>query len=111
MTTQQNKRPKVAVIIPHWNGIEVLEPCLRSLEASEYDQLEIVVVDNASSDESVAFVKREFPRVKVLQNSENLGFAGGCNVGLREIDSDFYLVLNNDTTEITINPDPYASCT
>ena len=72
MTTQQNKRPKVAVIIPHWNGIEVLEPCLRSLEASEYDQLEIVVVDNASSDESVAFVKREFPRVKVLQNSENL---------------------------------------
>ena len=92
------RSPKVAVIIPHWNGIEVLEPCLRSLEASEYDQLEIVVVDNASSDESVAFVKREFPRVKVLQNSENLGFAGGCNVGLREIDSDFYLVLNNDTT-------------
>ncbi len=89
---------KVTVIIPHWNGIEILEPCLRSLEASQYSNLEVVVVDNASSDESVAFVLREFPGVTVIQNSENLGFAGGCNVGLRQVESDLYLVLNNDTT-------------
>jgi len=98
MAAHKTKHPQVAVIIPHWNGIEILEPCLRSLEASAYDQLEIVVVDNASSDESVAFIHREFPRVKVIENSENLGFAGGCNVGLREIESEYYLVLNNDTT-------------
>ncbi len=98
MTVQQNKLPKVAVIIPHWNGIEILEPCLRSLEASRYDNLKIVVVDNASSDDSVTFVHREFPDVEVIENSENLGFAGGCNVGLREIESEYYLVLNNDTT-------------
>ncbi|MCF7827204.1 MAG: glycosyltransferase family 2 protein, partial [Candidatus Marinimicrobia bacterium] len=98
MTTQANSNPKVTVIIPHWNGIEVLEPCLRSLQASQYDQLEIVVVDNASSDDSVAFVHREFPDIKVIENSENLGFAGGCNTGLREIKSELYLILNNDTT-------------
>lgn len=98
MIVQQKIGPKVTVVIPHWNGIEVLEPCLRSLEATDYNNLEIVVVDNASSDDSVAFVRREFPDVKVIQNSENLGFAGGCNVGLRQVESEYYLVLNNDTT-------------
>jgi GT2 family glycosyltransferase len=98
MIAQQKNAPKVTVIIPHWNGIEVLEPCLRSLEATDYTPLEIVVVDNASSDDSVDFVQREFPEVKVIQNSENLGFAGGCNVGVREFESEYYLILNNDTT-------------
>ncbi|MEA3286770.1 MAG: glycosyltransferase [Candidatus Marinimicrobia bacterium] len=89
---------KVTVVIPHWNGIEILEPCLRSLKASQYPNLEIVVVDNASSDDSVAFVQRAFPKVTLIKNAKNLGFAGGCNVGLRTIKSDHYLVLNNDTT-------------
>jgi len=86
------------VVIPHWNGIEILEPCLQSLQATRYDHLEVVVVDNASTDDSVAFIHKEFPEVKVIQNSKNLGFAGGCNVGLRATDSEYYLVLNNDTT-------------
>ena len=77
--------PRVTVIIPHWNGIEILEPCLKSLEASRYDNLGVVVVDNASTDDSVAFINKEFPHVQVIQNEENLGFAGGCNVGLREV--------------------------
>lgn len=98
MVTNHNTSPKVSVIIPHWNGIEILEPCLRSLEASEYPNLEVVVVDNASTDDSVAFIQKAFPSVVIIQNSENLGFAGGCNVGLRGVDSEFYLVLNNDTT-------------
>jgi len=90
--------PRVTVIIPHWNGIEILEPCLKSLEASRYDNLGVVVVDNASTDDSVAFINKEFPHVQVIQNEENLGFAGGCNVGLREVESELYLILNNDTT-------------
>ncbi len=98
MTAQQLNPPKVTVIIPHWNGIEVLEPCLRSLDETQYAGLKVVVVDNASSDDSVAFVRREFPGVRVIENAENLGFAGGCNVGLRAIESEYYLVLNNDTT-------------
>lgn len=98
MTPRETAPPKVSVIIPHWNGIEILEPCLRSLEACDYSNLEVVLVDNASSDDSVAFVRREFPQVVVIENEENLGFAGGCNVGLREIDTEYFLVLNNDTT-------------
>ncbi len=90
--------PLVTVIIPHWNGIEILEPCLRSLEASTYVNLKVVVVDNASIDESVSFVRREFPKVTLIENSENRGFAGGVNVGIQQGDSDYFLVLNNDTT-------------
>ncbi len=98
MKTGESTHPKVSVIIPHWNGIEILDPCLRSLAACDYPNLDIVVVDNASTDESVAFIHREHPNVFVIKNSENLGFAGGCNVGLTQVDSELYLILNNDTT-------------
>lgn len=98
MIQEHQNRPKVTVVIPHWNGVEILKPCLQSLKASKYPDLEVVVVDNASSDDSVAFMEREFPGVTIIQNAENLGFAGGCNVGLRQVESDLYLVLNNDTT-------------
>jgi GT2 family glycosyltransferase len=90
--------PQVTVIIPHWNGIDILEPCLRSLAASSYPNLHTVVVDNASTDGSVAFVHKEFPAVEVLENAENRGFAGGCNTGLRHLNSTYFLILNNDTT-------------
>jgi len=90
--------PRVAVVIPHWNGIEVLDPCLKSLAASSYPNLHVVVVDNASTDESVLFMRENYPEVSVLENQKNLGFAGGCNVGLRAVEADHYLVLNNDTT-------------
>lgn len=92
------KLPLVTVIVPHWNGWSILEPCLTSLQKSSYMPLSVVVVDNASTDDSVQQVNENFPDVRIIQNSENLGFAGGCNVGIRETDSDFYLILNNDTT-------------
>lgn len=98
MTHEDNTMTKVSVIIPHWNGWDILEPCLNSLRVSEYPNLEVIVVDNASSDGSVFLIKREFPEVIVFENEENLGFAGGCNVGLRAVESDYYLILNNDTT-------------
>ena len=98
MKSMQIDQPRVSVIIPHWNGIEILEPCLNSLAAATYENLEVVVVDNASIDGSVTFIQTHFPDVKIIQNDENLGFAGGCNVGLREVDSDYSLILNNDTT-------------
>lgn len=98
MVQGRSIKSRVAVIIPHWNGWSILEPCLQSLDASLYENLHVVVVDNASSDESVANIKANFPKVQVIENDENLGFAGGCNVGLREVEADFYLILNNDTT-------------
>lgn len=98
MTIEPQINPQVTVVIPHWNGIQILEPCLLSLQASTYPNLNVVVVDNASTDESVAVMRSKYPEVTVIENTENLGFAGGCNVGIRETKSDLYLVLNNDTT-------------
>ncbi|NQV14214.1 glycosyltransferase family 2 protein [bacterium] len=98
MISDTQPRPKVAVIIPHWNGVEILEPCLNSLKQCNYANLEVVVVDNNSSDESVEFIRREFPEITLIENSENLGFAGGCNTGLAKSDAELYLILNNDTT-------------
>ncbi len=98
MNSNTKKPALVTVIIPHWNGIEILEPCLRSLEASTYPNLLVVVVDNASTDQSASFVRREFPEVTLLENVKNMGFAGGVNVGIQHADSDYFLVLNNDTT-------------
>jgi GT2 family glycosyltransferase len=71
---------------------------LHSLHASQYDNLHITVVDNASTDESVEEIRKNFPDVAIIENEKNLGFAGGCNVGLNQVEADYYLVLNNDTT-------------
>lgn len=98
MAIEKSTGAKVTVIIPHWNGWSILEPCLKSLDGSLYQNLEVTVVDNASTDDSVALIKENFPQFNVIENEENLGFAGGCNVGLRETEADYYLVLNNDTT-------------
>ena len=98
MTSDSSIYPKVSVIIPHWNGVEVLEPCLQSLQQSTYPNLELVVVDNNSTDDSVQYVKSNHPEVRLIENSENLGFAGGCNKGLSLLEAEYFLILNNDTT-------------
>jgi len=98
MTLEHQASPRVTVIIPHWNGIEILEPCLLSLRAATYQNLEVVVVDNASTDASVAVIRSKYPEITVIENAKNLGFAGGCNVGIKATNSEHYLILNNDTT-------------
>lgn len=88
----------VSVVIPNWNGAEWLPGCLRSLEKQTI-KAEIIVVDNASSDDSVKIIKQDFPKVRLIENSENLGFAGGVNVGLRQAlkeGCDFIALFNND---------------
>ena len=94
-----SENPLVSVIIPHYNGIELLRDCLTSLSETSYPNFEIVVVDNASTDESVSMVKQEFNGAKILQLSSNKGYAGGCNAGIRASEkSDYIVLLNNDTT-------------
>ena len=91
--------PLVRAVVINWNGREVLEPCLRTLLASSYPNLSVLVVDNASTDGSAQFVRDEFPSVSVSEQSSNLGFAAGVNVGLRsalEEGADYVLLLNND---------------
>jgi len=85
------------VVIPHYNGEEILCECLESLYNSTQIPLEVILVDNASSDESVAMVRERFPSVKIIQLPSNHGFAGGCNIGIRQAAGEYVLILNNDT--------------
>ena len=89
--------PVVSVIIPHWNGIEVLSECLVSLKKTTYPALEIIVVDNASTDDSSAWIKENHPDIVLIQNDKNYGYAGGCNRGISHTKGSFILFLNNDT--------------
>ncbi len=91
--------PLVSIIIPHWNHREVLVECLESLHRTTYHPFEIIVVDNHSTDDSVEYIKTQFPEVRLLENQENRGFAGGCNDGAEIAKGKYLLILNNDTTQ------------
>jgi GT2 family glycosyltransferase len=91
---------KLSTIIVNWNTSAELEQCLLSLEgrfSSAPGEAEIIVVDNASSDDSVAMVRRRFAQVRLLENSQNEGFARANNSGIRVSSGEFLLLLNPDT--------------
>ena len=99
--------PTVAVIIVTWNAEKFIEPCLAALLAQAYEPLRVIVVDNGSTDGSAALVEPFAPTVRLIQNQQNLGFAGGNNVGIRQIIEgtalrdasavDIVILLNPDT--------------
>jgi hypothetical protein len=89
----------VAIIVLNWNGRDCLPRCLTSLEALSYPDKEIIVVDNGSSDDSLAHVKRDFPHCLFIENGGNLGFASGMNRGIRlalERGADYVWLFNYD---------------
>jgi GT2 family glycosyltransferase len=86
----------VSLIVLNWNGRQHLAYCLPSLLATDYPRCELIVVDNASTDGSVAFVRQNFPRARVIVNERNLGFSAGMNVGLRAAEGQILVLLNND---------------
>lgn len=88
--------PSVAVVILNWNGKSFLEKYLPFVLRSDYDNLRIVVADNASTDGSTAFVKSHFPEVEVIVHPENQGFAKGYNTALKQVKADYYILLNSD---------------
>jgi len=89
--------PLVSVIIPNWNRKKMLRECLKSIKKQKYPNFEIIVVDNASTDGSPEMVEREFPDIRVIRNEKNLGFAGGCNTGIKSAKGKLIAILNNDT--------------
>lgn len=92
--------PPVLIVVLNWNGVRDTIRCLESLQKVTYPRRQIVVVDNASSDGSQKLLKERFPEITVLENQENLGYAGGNNVGIEygvSRDADFIVLLNNDT--------------
>lgn len=88
---------KVSVVILAWNGIAYLKDCLDSVLAQNYLDVEIIVVDNASVDGSAQYVAEFFPQVRIIQNENNLGFAGGMNIGTEVATGDVIIWLNQDT--------------
>jgi GT2 family glycosyltransferase len=103
MQKEKNKAeqiPKVHIVILNWNQRDMTVNCLNSLEKLNYDSAEIVLVDNGSTDDSLDVIKEKFPEITLIKNRENLGVAGGRNVGLRyalQEDADYILFLDNDT--------------
>ena len=88
----------VSAVIVNWNGREHLEVCLGSLLAQTLPAVEVLLVDNASSDDSVDFVRARFAnRVRVLEQPHNLGYAGGLNAGFHAARGRYLLALNSDT--------------
>jgi GT2 family glycosyltransferase len=88
---------ETTVIIPNWNGRHLLGRCLDALHAQTYRDFDIIVVDNGSTDGSVAYLREHFPEVHVIANEENRGFAAATNQGIRATSSRLIATLNNDT--------------
>ncbi len=88
--------PKLSVIIVSWNVRQLLHDCLTSLATAE-DNLEIIVVENSSSDDTAAMVRQDFPTVVLIENKDNLGFAAANNLGIKKATADVLLLLNPDT--------------
>ncbi len=91
-----NQLPKVSIVILNWNGQKYLEQFLPSVLASDYSNFEIVVADNGSSDDSVSFLESKFPSIRIIKLKENYGFAKGYNETLKQIEADYYFILNSD---------------
>ncbi len=91
---------KVAVVILNWNGKKFLEKFLPSVISFNPSYSEIIVADNASTDDSIDFLKRNYPQIKIIQNVTNGGFAKGYNEALSNLEAEYYVLLNSDV-EVT----------
>ena len=89
--------PLVSIITVNYDHPEVTCELLASLRRITYPNIEIIVVDNASPNDDPAIIKQNFPEIRFIQSKENLGFAGGNNLAIREAKGDFLLMINNDT--------------
>jgi GT2 family glycosyltransferase len=96
MQTSKAKEILVSIIIPHFNGKEVLTNCLNSIVRNGFKDYEIIVVDNGSTDGSQDLIRNEFKNVALIENEVNKGYAGGCNSGISKSEGKYILFLNND---------------
>ena len=92
-----DKESLISIIVLNYNAGDLLLDCIESIKKSSYQNIEILVVDNISSDRSQIRCKEKFPDIKLIQNEKNLGYCGGNNVGIKEAKGEFIVILNPDT--------------
>jgi len=93
---------RTAVVILNWNGRKYLEQFLPLLIQYSSGEAEIIVADNASNDDSISFLETNFPSIRIIRNASNEGFARGYNLALKQVEADYYILLNSD---IEVTPD------
>ena len=95
----RNRLPRISVIILNWNAKDYLKLCLESVLHTDYpnDFLEVMVVDNGSTDGSAEFIEENYPEARLIRSERNLGFCKGNNIGIRVASGDIIILLNNDT--------------
>jgi len=86
----------IDIVIPNWNGRDMLDICLASLAAQHFSNFTVIVVDNGSEDDSVDFLKTRYPDVRIVAFSENTGFSAAVNAGIEAGNREWVLLLNND---------------
>lgn len=91
-----SQSPKVAVVILNWNGRKHLEQFLPSVTAATYENFEVIVADNGSTDNSLSFLQLHYPGIRTILFKENYGFAKGYNEALKQVKADYYVLLNSD---------------
>ena len=92
-----SENPLVSVIILNYNAGKLLLDCVQSVYASSYQNFEVIVVDNVSTDNSHKICKNNFENIKLIENKENLGYCEGNNVGIRSSMGEYIVILNPDT--------------
>ena len=91
-----DKTPLISIIILNYNSGELILRCIESVINANYNNIEVIVVDNISTDNSHKECKKQFPEIRLIENKENLGYCEGNNVGIRECLGEFFVILNPD---------------
>lgn len=110
---ESDEKVSVYIVVLNWNGCQDVINCVQSLQKSKNNSYKIVIVDNNSTDDSVAQFRRQLPNINMIQNETNLGFSGGCNVGIRyalERGADYIWLLNPDTLVYEDTLDELLKC-
>ena len=94
---------KIAIVILNWNGKKLLEQFLPSIVNFSSEQADIYVADNASTDDSIKFIKEIYPLIKIVQNTKNGGYAKGYNDALQTISADIFCLINSDVEVVEID--------
>ena len=102
--------PSVAIILVNWNGFDFTEACLNSLRRLEFPDFKVILVDNASDNREAKRLKDSFPEIQLIQNNENLGFAGGNNLGIAQAKGEYLLFINNDVEVLPNFLEPLVTC-